>query len=190
MTSGNRDKARALDALLVAAARMGDRAALGRLAAHRGPRLLAHARRLCDDTETARDIVQEAWVEVIRALPRLQDEVAFLPWALRIVTRRAARNLRGRIARRRLAAGVAADPVQSVTTAPAPEMAGSAALTRAIAALPPDQRIAVALFYTEELTLAEVAEALDIPAGTVKSRLFHARATLRAALQGEHDGPS
>ena len=55
----------------------------------------------------------------------------------------------------------------------------------AIAGLPPDQRSAIALFYLEEMSVAEVAVALDTPAGTIKTRLMHARRKLRAALEGE-----
>ena len=55
----------------------------------------------------------------------------------------------------------------------------------AIAALPPDHGSAVALFYLEEMSVAEVAVALNVPAGTVKTRLMHARRKLRAALEGD-----
>jgi RNA polymerase sigma-70 factor (ECF subfamily) len=51
--------------------------------------------------------------------------------------------------------------------------------------LPAEQQAAVALFYLEEMSVAEVAVALDVPAGTVKTRLMHARRKLRAALGGE-----
>ena len=52
----------------------------------------------------------------------------------------------------------------------------------------PEQRAAVALFYNEDLSVAEIAVALSVPAGTVKTRLMHARSKLRAALKGEDHG--
>jgi RNA polymerase sigma-70 factor (ECF subfamily) len=55
-------------------------------------------------------------------------------------------------------------------------------LRDAVAALPPDQRLPVELFYLEELTVQEIADVLSIPLGTVKSRLFQARAVLRERL--------
>jgi RNA polymerase sigma-70 factor (ECF subfamily) len=61
-------------------------------------------------------------------------------------------------------------------------------LEKAIAGLPPEQRAAVALFYIEDFSVAEIAVALSVPLGTVKTRLMHARAKLRAALQGEDHG--
>jgi RNA polymerase sigma factor (sigma-70 family) len=51
--------------------------------------------------------------------------------------------------------------------------------------LPPEQRSALALFHLEEMSVAEVAVALDVPLGTVKTRLLHARRKLREALEGE-----
>jgi RNA polymerase sigma factor (sigma-70 family) len=56
---------------------------------------------------------------------------------------------------------------------------------RAMAALPPDQRLAAQLFFVEGLTLAEIAEVQQVPEDTAKSRLFHARRRLKAALSGD-----
>ena len=56
---------------------------------------------------------------------------------------------------------------------------------KAMAGLPPEQRAAIALFHLEEMSVAEVAVALDVPAGTVKTRLMNARRKLRAALEGD-----
>jgi RNA polymerase sigma-70 factor (ECF subfamily) len=58
----------------------------------------------------------------------------------------------------------------------------AARLARAIACLPPDQAAAIALFYLEDLTVAEIAVALATPPGTVKTRLMHAREKLRRSL--------
>ena len=60
-----------------------------------------------------------------------------------------------------------------------------AALQGAIRKLPPEQQAAIALFYLEEMSVAEVAVALDVPAGTVKTRLMHARHKLRGAFEGD-----
>jgi len=180
------EKLRALIAYHAAAARLGREADFAALVRLCDARLRAHARRLCDDAETARDIVQEAWIAIARALPGLRDETAFLAFALRIVTRAAARDL-GRRQRRRVAdAGFGESQPDHVA---APDAAVSAPdLQAAIAALPPPQRATLALFALEGLSVAEVAHALDIPPGTVKTRLLHARARLRAHLEGETHG--
>ena len=103
-TSSDRAAAYALEGYLVAAARTGDRAAMDRLARLVGPRLLAHAARLIGDPETARDVVQSAWVDILRGLPRLNAVAAFRSYALQIVTRRVARTIKGRQHDRALAA--------------------------------------------------------------------------------------
>lgn len=181
-----RQKERAFENYLVAAARTGDARALSQLAAFRGPRLVAHAARLLGDTEVARDMVQEAWIEIIRGLPRLRDDTAFLPWALRIVSRRVSREIARRQRGRKLAEAVAAETAPSLPVA-GPEEAEAARVHAAIASLPPAQAATVALFYLEDLGVAEVATALDVPVGTVKTRLMHARSKLRALL-GDDNG--
>ncbi len=57
----------------------------------------------------------------------------------------------------------------------------------AIADLPSEQRAALALFHIENLSVAEIAVALDVPPGTVKTRLMHARRKVRAQLDGGND---
>lgn len=186
-----RDAARALDEYLVLSARAGDRRAADRLARRWLPKLLRHARRLLGEAEAARDVAQEAWLDIVQGLARLDDPAAFPAWAFRIVTRRAADWIRHARRRRRLDAAAAAEPRE--TSAPArdesPDHASlRAALARAMAALPPEQRAAVALFYLEELSVGEIAAALSIPPGTVKTRLMHARRKLRDALEAREQG--
>ncbi|HEU0310024.1 MAG TPA: RNA polymerase sigma factor [Sphingomicrobium sp.] len=175
--------ARILDEYLVAAARTGDRHAFGLLARRWHGKLVAHAWRLTGDPDMAQDAAQASWLEIVGGLGRLRDEKAFPAWAYRIVTRRCARQLDQRIRGRRLAQSLAENPPEQ----PAPVDAAlvGSALRSAIAALPPDQRGAIALFYLEELSVAEVAVALHVPVGTVKTRLMHARRKLRGVLEGE-----
>lgn len=90
----NRDSERIYDEYLVSAAITGERPALSRLAGRWQPRLYRHAWRVLGDAERAKDIVQEAWVEILRGIGRLDDVVAFPAWAYRIVTRRCQRSFR------------------------------------------------------------------------------------------------
>ena len=177
---------RLADAAEVAAARAGDRAAWARLVKRRGPRLYTHARRLTDTPEAAQDVVQDAWVGIWRGLHGLQDDFAFLPWALRIVTRRAAAVIQRQVSDRRLTTAWAAEQALTPEAVDPPE-GPDQALAAAIARLPRDQAAALALFYLEDMRVAEVAVALDIPPGTVKTRLMHARQKLRALLEGDDD---
>lgn len=184
-----RDKNRLLNEYLVAAARTGDRAALEQLAERwQGP-MLMHAWRLLGDTEGARDAVQDAWADIIRALPRLEDVVTYPAWSMRIVSRRCADQIRRRQRVRKTANAFAIEPRADTQSERAIEAhADASPLRKAINKLPPAQRATVALFYTEEFSIAEIAAALSVPPGTVKSRLMSARRALRAALEnGECD---
>jgi RNA polymerase sigma factor (sigma-70 family) len=178
-----RDKERILDAYLVASARLGDREAFANLVHRWNSKLVAHAWRLLRDREGAKDAVQESWAEMLRGLSWLRDEEAFAAWAYRIASRRCARQIARMKGDRRLSEEMAAAPVDDgLAEAAAPDVD---ALRRAIRTLPPEQQAAIALFYLEEMSVAEVAVALDVPAGTVKTRLMHARRKLRGAWEGE-----
>jgi len=186
MHSRDREKERALDAWLVAAARTGDRRAMTRLAERWHPKMLGHAWRLTGEDDFAAEAAQEAWLEILRGIHGLDDAAAFPAWAFRIVTRRVAKGIRGRQRRR---AGDAALADAPAPPSPGPDAveanADMAAVRRAIAALPAGQQAALALFYLEDMRVAEIAVALDLPPGTVKTRLMHARKRLRASLEGE-----
>lgn len=176
----------ALDAWLAASARAGGREAMRTLAERWHPLLSAHAWRLTGERELAADAVQEAWVEILRGLPALRDDHAFAAWAYRITTRRCARLIARRQSDRRLARAVLAEP-REMSAADTHDEGDGARVKRAMADLPPDQRAAVALFHLQGLSVAETAIALDVPAGTVKTRLMHARRKLRDSLEGGKD---
>jgi RNA polymerase sigma-70 factor (ECF subfamily) len=182
--SVGRSRARILDEYLASAARAGDRAAFGQLAERWHPKLLAHAWRLTGDVELSRDIAQDGWADISKGLSRLNDSAAFPAWAFRIVTRRAADAIRKKQRQRKIDEAYTNENTGRVIDASELEMnAERHALQSAMAQLPPDQRAAIALFYAQDLSVAEVAAALEVPAGTVKTRLMHARRKLRATLE-------
>jgi RNA polymerase sigma factor (sigma-70 family) len=187
MQNRRNQQTNALSAYLVAAARRGEQRAMSGLVELHGGRLIAHATRLLGETEGARDCVQEAWIEILRGLKGLRDDTVFLPWALRIVTRRVSRDIKRRQRDRVLNSELAVEIDQSTPEA-GPGAADSTAVRTAISKLPPDHRACVALFYLEDMRVVEVAIALDVPVGTVKTRLMHAREKLSAVLRGENDG--
>lgn len=182
------DRERVYDSYLAASARVGDRHALSRLAERWQPRLLAHAWRLTGESDLAADAAQDAWIEILRGIGGLDDADAFPAWAYRIVSRRCARIIRGRQRQRWTSAALALEPSASSETPDRVQArADLAVVGPAIAGLPADQRAAIALFYLEDMSVAEVAVALDVPPGTVKTRLMHARNKLRAQLGGNDD---
>ncbi|MGJ8571343.1 MAG: RNA polymerase sigma factor [Hoeflea sp.] len=181
-----RTKQQLAEDYLVAGARLGSSSAIAKLATMRGPGLFRHAMRLLGNSDDAHDAVQEAWIEIIKGLPRLRDDRAFVAWAYRILTRRAARIISVRI-RDRNQIYDTAQPDDFCVPEPGSLAADAHAVRQAIKALPPPQAAAISLFYLEDMSVAEVAIALDVPPGTIKTRLMHARAKLNKALKGDLD---
>jgi RNA polymerase sigma factor (sigma-70 family) len=181
-----RDSDRIFDEYLVAAAVTGDRQALARLVTRWQPRLLRHAWRVLGDAERAKDMVQEAWMEILRGLRRLDDVAAFPAWAYRIVTRRCQRAFHRTSREPFEPEDEGQEHAPQVPEHASGEFAAELSIVMdAIGTLPGPQRAALALFYIEELSVAEIAIALDVPPGTVKTRLMHARRKVRALLEGD-----
>lgn len=175
-----RDRKRILSEYLVICAQGGDRAAFGRLARLWQADLLRHARRLTDDASEAHDVMQEAWLDIVRGLARLNAPGAFPAWAWRIVSRKAAARVRSRQNDRRLSQALESELAEARIdgAGEAETVSDLAAIRRAMAALPDAQRITLALHHQDGLTVCEIAVALGVPSGTVKTRLMHARRKL------------
>ena len=170
------------DELLVLRSQDGDRHALRELVERFHPRMSRLAWRLTVDAEAARDIAQDAWLAIVRGLRRLDDPERFRAWAYRIVSNKCADWTRRRVLMRR------ADAQQRETVAEAvgQEQENDSEVMRlrgALAALPAGQRAILSLHYLDGMAVAEISSVLQIPAGTVKSRLFHARKRLKQALE-------
>jgi len=175
---------------LVARAQTGDHKALNLLATHYNKRLFAFAMRLTGEHEMARDAVQDAWASIVPGLERLSQTRLFNAWAYKIVSRRCADHIKKAQRRRRTRAAYAAEPRANTTSGKAAEQSSDRKTILAlINGLPDDQRITMVLFYSEDFSVAEIAHITSVPAGTVKTRLLHARKKIRAQLKGEnHDG--
>ncbi len=175
------------DELLVVMVQRGDRRALDRLYHRWSPRLLRAARRYCGDDDAALDLAQECWIGIWKGIQKgggtLRDPSRFRSYAFGVLHRRGADHLR-KIIRQRSAAKEQSEPAPNY----APAQSESAAIAQAFAALPQDQRLAAHLHFIEGLTLREIAAVQSIPEGTAKSRLFHARRALKAALTDNPKG--
>jgi RNA polymerase sigma-70 factor (ECF subfamily) len=180
-----RDPGTVLDEWLVASAKTGSEPAFRQLVARWTPRLLRHASRLLGNIDQAQDAVQDAWVGAARGLRRLEDPARFPAWMFALVSRRCADRVRRSVRDRRLAVQVAG------LRGPPAEVNGADLcldLRLAIAGLPVEQRLVVSLHYGEGFGVDEIAAAHGLPPGTVKSRLFAARQTLKSFLKGnDHD---
>ena len=127
------------------------------------PRAFRAAYLVAHDAAAAEDIAQESFLAAIRSLDRFDRRRPFGPWLHRIVVNRAidwtrARALRSEVELHESVAAVAAptEPDETFST---------------LARLPPEQRAVIVMRYVLDLTPGEIAEALDLPRGTVNSRL-------------------
>jgi RNA polymerase sigma-70 factor (ECF subfamily) len=145
---------------------------------------------LLGDSDDAEDVAQETFIRALRYLRRYDPERALRPWLLRI-TANLARNRRRSLGRywaalQRFAGQV---PLESAITPEAQSAlaAEAHALWRAVRRLNHADQEIVYMRYFLELSVAETADALNLPSGTVKSRLHRALKRLREVI--EHDYP-
>lgn len=177
------------EAAWIAKARAGDPAAVRRLLERyrgRAVRLAAHVlRRRPDEAE---DVAQEAFVRAFRSLAKLRGDAGFGPWLYRIVIRLCADRQRAARWSREVS------PADLDEWTPGPAISTDGLDTRLLVGmlldrLSPPMRAALVLRELEGLDYAEVAAALGVPVGTVRSRLHTARAQFRdlwlAAMQEE-----
>ena len=127
----------------------------------------------------ARDLVQEAFLAVWQQLPRLRDPERFAPWLHRIVVNRGRSMLRRGRTVREIPVSAFHEATLGGSHAGLDAAEARAVLAGAFADLSYDQRAVIALHYAAGLSLREAADALDIPTGTVKSRLAAALEALR-----------
>jgi RNA polymerase sigma-70 factor (ECF subfamily) len=168
---------------LVDLACAGDRSAFESLVRARSDSMFRLSVAILGDEADAADAVQDAFIGVWRQLPRLREPDRFEAWLRRIVVNSCRMTLRSKARRR-----VREFPIDDLDAASSPGRGPNDAdlLRAALRNLPADQRAILALHHLEGRPLAEIAEALAIPVGTAKSRLFAARAALGRAL-GEED---
>ncbi len=171
-------------------ARDGDRAAFALLVEQHADAAFRVARAILGSEADARDATQDAFLLAWRELRRLRDPDRFDAWLWRILVNRCRQLLRGRGRRavREIAASDLADPIDSLAAGePAPEELAVSrdALERAFERLAIEERAVLVLHHLEHLPVATIAATLDVPAGTVKSRLFAARHSLERVMEAE-----
>ena len=179
------------DAVLATAASTGDRTALDVLLDRHVDRIHAVCRRICGPDD-AFDATQDSLISITRSIDRFDGQCAFTTWMHRVATNAALDELRRR---KRRPDPVAPDPESVIALTPSsrsgdPErVVDRLDLDAALARLPDEFRVAVVLRDVSDLDYAEIAAALEVPIGTVRSRISRGRAALAREL-GNHDHPS
>lgn len=168
---------------LVTAARDGDADAFAALARLSSDRLFAVALRVTRDRHRAEDALQQTLIAVWKELPRLRDPVRFDAWTYRLVVRFAVQEARGgRRPIREMHVVPERDPSLDDATG---DVEQRDQLERGFERLTPEQRAVVVLHFYAGLGLAEIADTIGVPLGTVGSRLHYAKRALRAALEAD-----
>lgn len=166
------------DAALVRAAQAGSREAVERLFDRHWPALHQAAYLVVHDAAAAEDIAQEAFLAALRGLDRFDRRRPLRPWLHRIAVNRAIDHARARALRREAGEVPAALPAAGLSSERPDEE-----LMAALAGLDPDARAVVVLRHLLGYTPGEIARIVDVPRGTVNSRLRRALDRLAATLE-------
>jgi len=167
------------DELLAIRCQLGERDAFDELIDRYAQRLRGFVRRVADSESEADDLVQDAWLRILRGLPGLRDPARLRSWVFGIAHRVIIDRLRLRYAE------PARAPIEALVDEAdlQADYLRHAQVERGLAVLAPPEREVIALFYLEQLTLADIAEVTAVPVGTVKSRLHRARTRIRDVLE-------
>lgn len=185
------------DEALMAALAQGDSGALRTLMQrYRGP-LYGYLVRMLNSKDDAEDLFQEVFLRVLRHAGRFEAGRRFRPWLYTIAGNMVRNTYRWRSYRQNVPLDREDDEGQSLAgqlqgegeapSAPAERAEVADAVRTAVESLPPKGRVALVLFYYQGLSYEEVSEALEIPLGTVKSRIHNAMKRLGKALEPQKD---
>lgn len=177
-----RDQTHIFSELLVLQAQAGDEQAIADLVGVWTDRLTKRATQLLGRDDNVHDVVQESWLGIARGLRSLHNPALFGPWAYRIVANKCADAIRKHVAEHKVNHIARHLPrVRDDNTAP--QDASTVGVRRAICTLPNDLRDVVMFFYFDGLTVETISVMLEIPVGTVKTRLMRARTRLRPLIE-------
>lgn len=160
----------------------GDKESLKILIRQFNPRLERQIYAQTRDRASLDDLVQESWYAIISGLSTLKISISFDVWALSIARRKAIDWIRQQqLVRRKTQEIYLNDQIQQISDGDEMDIIQErkAKLKMAIEGLPKTQKIVLSMFYLENYSVKEISEILEISSGTVKSRLFNARESLK-----------
>ena len=186
------------DQQLVEKVQAGDKRAFDLLVLKYQPRILGLVSRYVKDSHEVQDVTQEAFIKAYRALPRFRGDSAFYTWLYRIAVNTAKNHLVA-LGRRPPGSDVEVEDAEHYETGGAlregenPEnhlfsQELGEVVNRAISELPDDLRTAVTLREFDGLSYEDIAEIMDCPVGTVRSRIFRAREAIDKQVRAQIDG--
>ncbi len=149
--------------------------------------LIKFANVVCRDNDIATEAVQESWVSIIRGISKLRDPASFRYWALRIVHRKCIDLIRTNVRGQTRESATDPDTLSAVTAGDLDSLEDQQEITLILNSLSEAHRTVLALHYLHDMELTEIADLLDIPNGTVKSRLHHARDAFKKSLKHKEE---
>jgi RNA polymerase sigma-70 factor (ECF subfamily) len=164
-----------LDEMLVLRVQGGDRRALTQLISRWQSRLQRRAQQITGRQDVTADLVQDAWLAIIRGLRRLNDPGTFRSWAYRIIHNKSVDWVRQQSRNRELNSSldeVSADKDTTDSGLDHSSSDGTQRLRKAIRQLNTEQQVLLRMYYTDELSLKEIAFITGVATGTLKYRLF------------------
>lgn len=178
MNKSHRD----LDAKLVKAYQSGNADALVALVKLWHQTFCEKAYWVVKDRDLAKDIAQDCWQVIIKNMISLKEANSFGGWALRIVYTKSIDALNARNKKLQMDIAIKNEQADIAADQPINDEKQKAVLLKAISELSVNQQMVIKLFYVQDYSLKQISELLKISEGTVKSRLFHARETLKKQL--------
>jgi len=176
------------DAALVAAIAAGDRDALARLYDTYSPLLFGLAKRMLGNVAAAEDLIHDVFLEVWLHAAEYSAERGSVPAWLTVRTRSRALDRLGKSSRSARAVERATSELPEATAATAPSLVDGARVRQAAQSLPEELTAVLDLAYFEGLSSSEIATRLQMPIGTVKSRMARALSLLREAMGARERG--
>jgi RNA polymerase sigma-70 factor (ECF subfamily) len=180
----HRDQDAIYQELLVLRCQRGDRAAMEELVRAREKRLYYFLRQLVKNEQDAWDILQETWLRVVRGICSVKNPQSLSPWLYRVARNTAFNQARVQSAYR---SGLEEHPDADWADDgfEAFELDRAERVHNALQRLSVPHRELLTLYFLEDLTIAEIADVIGAQLGTVKSRLFYAKQSLRKILEEE-----
>jgi RNA polymerase sigma-70 factor (ECF subfamily) len=176
------------DELLALRCKAGEPAAFAELIAQFERPMRYYLLKLLGNEDRAYDLLQEIWLQVVRTIGQLVEPAALRVWLYRLAHGLAVDQIRRRRVRQ-VAEQERASPEDAAEADPEFTSVDAHAIHRALDELPPAQREVIVLFFLEDLSVADIAEVLRCPEGTVKSRLYYAKRGLHDLLLRDGYGP-
>lgn len=163
--------------MLILQAQSGDKQAFELLCERHYPLTLKFANSLTSDVELAKDCVQECWIKLAKNIRQLRDPRGFKSWLYKTLRWKILDQVRSL----RFNAQQQTDDEQVDSFDAIGQSDASRDIAKLIAQLPEDEMQTVILFYLSDLDIVEISLVMEVPVGTVKSRLFRARKRLTDA---------